>query len=165
MKQLSNSDLDAIILDKENPGGEKVVQQVHDFLRRFVAYPSPHALVAHALWILHTHLMDKWDSTPRLAFQSKEPGSGKSRALEVTEQLVPNPVCAINVSAAYLFRKTGSGTATILFDEIDTIFGPKAKDHEDLRGLLNAGHRRGAVDQPPSSRAATREPKRRSLEV
>src|SRR5699024_1891807 len=34
---------------------------------------------------------------------------------------------------------------TILFDEIDTIFGPKAKDNEELRGLLNAGHRKGAM--------------------
>jgi hypothetical protein len=32
-----------------------------------------------------------------------------------------------------------------LFDEIDTVFGPKAKDNEEIRGLLNAGHRRGAV--------------------
>ncbi len=27
-------------------------------------------------------------------------------------------------------------------DEADTIFGPKAGDKEDLRGLLNAGHQR-----------------------
>jgi hypothetical protein len=32
-----------------------------------------------------------------------------------------------------------------LFDEIDTVFGPKAKENEEVRGLLNAGHRRGAV--------------------
>jgi hypothetical protein len=32
-----------------------------------------------------------------------------------------------------------------LYDEIDTVFGPKAKENEDIRGLLNAGHRRGAV--------------------
>ena len=33
---------------------------------------------------------------------------------------------------------------TLLIDEADTIFGPKAADdHEDLRGLLNAGHQRG----------------------
>jgi hypothetical protein len=25
------------------------------------------------------------------------------------------------------------------------VFGPKAKDNEDVRGMLNAGHRRGAV--------------------
>jgi hypothetical protein len=53
---------------------------------------------------------------------------------------------AVNVSPAYLFRKVGSEEGvTILFDEIDTIFGPKAKDNEEIRGLLNAGHRRGAV--------------------
>jgi hypothetical protein len=34
----------------------------------------------------------------------------------------------------------------VLFDEIDTVFGPKAKDsNEDVRGFLNAGHRKGAV--------------------
>ena len=32
-----------------------------------------------------------------------------------------------------------------MFDEIDTIFGPKAKEHEDIRGFINAGHRRGAT--------------------
>ncbi len=53
----------------------------------------------------------------------------------------------MNVTPAYLFRKVGSpdGCPTILYDEIDTVFGPKAKDNEEIRGLLNAGHRRGAV--------------------
>ena len=32
---------------------------VESYLRRFVAYPSEHALVAHTLWIAHTHLMDR----------------------------------------------------------------------------------------------------------
>jgi hypothetical protein len=127
--------------------GDEVLQSVHDFLGRFVSYPCEHSHLAHALWILHTHLMEKWDSTPRLAFLSPEPASGKTRALEITELLVPRPVCAVNVSPAYLFRKVGSedGRPTILFDEVDTVFGPKAKDNEEVRGLLNAGHRRGAV--------------------
>jgi hypothetical protein len=90
--------------------------------------------------------MDRWESTPRLAALSPEPASGKTRLLEVTELLVPNPVSAVNVSPAYLFRKVGNaGGATILFDEIDTVFGPRAKENEEIRGLLNAGHRRGAV--------------------
>jgi hypothetical protein len=89
--------------------------------------------------------MDVWDSTPRIAFLSAEPASGKSRELEVTELLVPNPVTAVNVSPTYLFRKVGCEEgATILYDEIDTVFGPKAKENEEIRGLLNAGHRRGA---------------------
>jgi hypothetical protein len=90
--------------------------------------------------------MPEWESTPRIAFLSPEPASGKTRALEITETLVPRPVEAINVTPAYLFRKVADeeGLPTILFDEIDTIFGPKAKDNEEIRGVLNAGHRRGA---------------------
>jgi hypothetical protein len=124
-----------------------LLAELHEFLGRFVAYPSDHEHVAHVLWIMHTHLMDAWESTPRIAFLSPEPGSGKTRALEVSELLVPNPVEAVNVTPAYLFRKVGNenGPPTVLFDEIDTVFGPKAKDNEEIRGLLNAGHRRGAV--------------------
>lgn len=124
----------------------ELLNDVHKFLGRFVAYPSPHARVAHALWITHTHAMKAWDSTPRIAFLSPEPGSGKTRALEISELLVPRPVEAVNTTPAYLFRKVSdpAGLPTILYDEIDTLFGPKAKDNEEIRGMLNAGHRRGA---------------------
>lgn len=124
-----------------------LLDDVETFIGRFVAFPSEHARVATVLWAAHAHLMDVWESTPRLAFLSPEPGSGKTRALEVLELLVPRPVHAVNVTSAYLFRKVGDpdGKPTVLFDEIDTVFGPKAKDNEDLRGLLNSGHRRGAM--------------------
>ncbi len=127
--------------------GHVLLDDVESFLARYVVYPSAHARTAHALWIVHTHLIDEWDSSPRLAFLSPEPASGKTRALEVTELLVPDPVLSVNVSPAYLFRKVGdaAGPATILYDEIDTVFGPKAGDHEDVRGLINAGHRKGAT--------------------
>jgi hypothetical protein len=128
--------------------GAWVLNQIESYIGRFVAYPSDHARVAHTLWIAHAHLMDCWESTPRIAFNSPERGSGKTRALEVTEPLVPNPVHAVNVSPAYLFRKVGDdegGRPTILYDEIDTLFGSKVQDTGEIRGLLNAGHRRGAV--------------------
>ena len=127
--------------------GAAILNDVRSFLSRFIAYPSGHAKMAHVLWVAHAHLMGAWESTPRIAFLSPEPGSGKTRAMEVTELLVPNPVAAVNVTPAYLFRKVGSEDRppTILFDEIDTVFGPKAREHEELRALLNSGHRRGAV--------------------
>jgi hypothetical protein len=132
---------------EDNPDGAELLNDVKDFLSRFVVYPSSHALVAHVLWIAHAWLMDGWDSTPRIAFLSPEPGSGKSRALEVTEPLVPRPVHAVNCTPAYLFRKVSdpAGEPTILYDECDTLFGPKAKDHEEIRGMINAGHRKGAM--------------------
>jgi hypothetical protein len=137
----------AAVEPEHPPIGARVLNSIHHFLGRFVAYPTAEAHTAHVLWIAHTHIMDAWESTPRIAFLSPEPGSGKTRALEITELLVPRPVEAVNVTPAYLFRKVAAdeGRPTILFDEIDTIFGPKAKDNEEIRGLLNAGHRKGAV--------------------
>ncbi len=133
--------------EPEPMAGHLVLDRVKAFLARFVSYPSDAALVAHVLWIVHTWLMPAWESTPRIAFLSPEPGSGKSRALEVTEPLVPRPVHAVNTTPAYLFRKVAdeAGPPTILYDEIDTVFGPRAKDNEDIRGMLNAGHRKGAT--------------------
>jgi hypothetical protein len=168
MDKLSGADIDRLIKgnraddgnsrDEKQPNltgevvapiaGAELLSNVYTFTGHFIAYPSDHAHIAHVLWIAHTHLMDAWESTPRLAFLSPEPSSGKTRALEISELLVPNPVEAINVTPAYLSRKVGDeekGPPTILYDEIDTVFGPKAKENEEIRGLLNAGHRRGAV--------------------
>src|SRR5205085_2571210 len=67
--------------------GAEILKSVYEYTGSFVAYPSDHARVAHALWIAHAHVMDAWESTPRIAFLSPEPGSGKTRALEITETL------------------------------------------------------------------------------
>lgn len=127
--------------------GAALLNDVEAFHRRFNVFPREAAYVAVALWDAHAHLLDAFDSTPRLAFLSPEPGSGKSRALEVVETLVPRPMLAVNARAAALFRSVSdpAGRPTILFDEIDTVFGPKAGDNEELRGFLNAGHRRSGV--------------------
>ena len=127
--------------------GATILDDAFTYLKRFISYPSEHARVAHALWCAHTHLIEAFESTGRLAFLSPEPESGKTRALEATEPLVARPISTVNASAAYLFRKAGddAGPPTVLFDEIDTIFGAKAKEHEDIRGFINAGHRRGAT--------------------
>ncbi|WPW30703.1 DUF3631 domain-containing protein [Streptomyces atratus] len=127
--------------------GAALLAEVEAFHRRFNVFPREAAYVAVALWDAHAHLLDAFDSTPRLAFLSPEPGSGKSRALEVVETLVPRPMLAVNARAAALFRSVSdpAGRPTILFDEIDTVFGPKAGDNEELRGFLNAGHRRSGV--------------------
>ena len=90
----------------ETIDGAALLDEVYDFLDRFIAYPSESAHVAHTLWIAHCWFMDHWESTPRIAFLSPEPGSGKSRALEVTEPLVPRPILTVNNTPAYLFRSS-----------------------------------------------------------
>jgi hypothetical protein len=132
-----------------------VLDDARTFLERFIAYPEPEAAVAHTLWIAHAHLIDAFENTPRLAFLSPEPGSGKSRCMELTEALTPRPVLSVNSSVAYVFRKISdeAGLPTLLMDEIDAVFSNgKGDGNEDLRGLLNSGYRKGAT----AGRAAIR---------
>lgn len=129
-------------------GGAALLDEIHDFLGQYVIYPNEHMQRAHTLWIAHTHLMELWDSTPRIYFKSPEPSSGKTRALEVSEHLVLRGFIALNMSPAALIRKLGDNAEnrpTLLVDEVDTIFGPKAGEHEDIRGVINAGHRRSGT--------------------
>ena len=127
--------------------GAQVLDDVRALLARFVSFPDEHTLDATTLWAAHTHALDAFDTSPRLAFLSPEPGSGKTRALEILELLVVRPLLTVNVTPAYLFRKVSdeAGPPTLLYDEIDTVFGPKAKDNEDIRGMLNSGYRKGAT--------------------
>lgn len=143
---LSHAELDRLAEASDATRGDAVLRRVEAFFRRFVAFPSDHATVAVTLWCAHAHSVRLFETTPRLAFLSPEPASGKTRALEITEQLVPRPIATVNVTPAYVFRKMAEddGLPTVLFDEIDTVFGPKAKENEEIRGWLNAGHHRGA---------------------
>jgi hypothetical protein len=125
--------------------GAALLNEVEAFHRRFNIFPREAAYVAVTLWDAHAHLIDAFDGTARIAFLSPEPGSGKSRALEIIETLTPRAATTINASPNALFRlvEAEEGPPTLLFDEIDTVFGPKAGDNEPVRGFPNSGYRRG----------------------
>jgi hypothetical protein len=115
---------------------------VRAFVRRFVVLSDAQA-DAVALWIAHTHAIAAFESTPYLSVTSALKRCGKSRLREVLGLLVHQPLPASNISDAALFRAIDKLKPTILLDEADAIF--RAREREDLRGLLNAGYRRGAV--------------------
>ncbi len=124
----------------------EILDKVDAMFARFVSFPMDEHRWATAAWVVHCWTIDAFESTPRLAVLSPEKGSGKTRVLEVIELIVPNPLFTVNISAPALFRKVSEGSCTLLLDEADTYLAPRvAQNHEDLRGLVNAGHRRGAV--------------------
>ncbi|HJQ48283.1 MAG TPA: DUF3631 domain-containing protein [Amycolatopsis sp.] len=125
--------------------GHEVLDRVREFVARFNAFPSEHCAPMLALWYAHTHGADHFYVTPRLILSSVEPGSGKTRVLEVAQFLVRAPEMTLSATTAALFRMVSEGPITILFDEVDTIFAAKGGNNEDLRGLLNAGYKRGAT--------------------
>jgi hypothetical protein len=128
-----------------DPAGESrgdPLEQLVRFVRRFVVLSDAQA-TAVALWVVHTHAFGA-DASPYLAVTSAEKRSGKTRLLDVLELLVAEPWRVVMPSEAVVFRKIDADQPTLLLDEVDAIFGPKANGNaEGLRALLNAGNRRG----------------------
>ena len=100
---------------------------------------SDHAADTAALWAVHTHLLDCFGISPRLAITSPEKGCGKTTALDVVSRLVSRPLPTANASAAAIFRIVELQRPTLLIDEADTFL----PENEELRGILNSGHRHG----------------------
>lgn len=126
--------------------GAVVLDQAAEFIGKYVVFPSPHCLTAVTLWAAHTHAGREFYVTPRLILDSAEPGSGKTRVIELLRLLVHAPILSISTTTAALYRRLDEGPRTVLLDETDAIFGKQsAPQHEDLRALLNAGYKRGAT--------------------
>ncbi|MEJ5928723.1 DUF3631 domain-containing protein [Corynebacterium sp. H128] len=130
-----------------------VLEQATKLIRKYVILPGDHDAEVAALWAAHTWVTPAFYTTPRLVFSSPVPGSGKTRAIEVLELISFNPRTVISSSPAALFRsigkahKEGVTPPTILFDEIDAVFGNSnpSEGSEQLRSIMNAGYKRGAT--------------------
>jgi hypothetical protein len=128
-------------------GGSALLMEVRSFIKRFCSFPDENALTAVTLWAAHAHMVRHFHTTPRLALISPEPGSGKTRVLEILDLLVSKSMFCLSASSAAIFRTLAKGSVTLLVDECDTIFTRRGRDdaNEDLRALLNSGYKRGAM--------------------
>jgi len=106
-------------------------------LRRHVVMDAA-AADGVALWTLACHAFDCFSLFPRLAIMSPEKRCGKTTLLDVLARLVPRPLLVANVTAAAVFRTIEKARPTLLIDEADTFLAGR----EELRGVLNSGHRR-----------------------
>lgn len=124
----------------------RTLDNVTEYVKRFVSFPGDHYAPIVTLWIAHTYLTAEFDNTGRLAALSAEPASGKSRLVEVVGDLSRNTVASVNASPAAIFRhiEKTDGDTTLIFDEIDTVYSNSSEDKGDLTGLINSGYRRGA---------------------
>jgi putative DNA primase/helicase len=100
---------------------------------------EPGAAECVALWAVHAHALDAFGITPRLSITSPRPQCGKTTLLDILQRLVVRPLLAGNVSAASVFRVVEVARPTLLVDEADTFL----PGNDELRGVLNSGHRRG----------------------
>ncbi|SPL94146.1 DNA primase [[Actinomadura] parvosata subsp. kistnae] len=126
----------------DHPPGADLLDRLRAALTRYVILPRPEAADAVTLWIAASHAQPAWPHAPRLVIRGPEKRCGKSRLLDIVEATCHAPFITVNSSPAAVYRSISDDPPTLLVDEADTIFGPKADGNEDLRGLLNAGHQR-----------------------
>jgi putative DNA primase/helicase len=102
------------------------------------------AAVAMALWIVHTYCLEAAAITPRLAIVSPTKRCGKTTVLKLLGALACKPLAAANLTPAVLYRVVEAYSPTILVGEADTFLA----EHDELRGVLNAGHDRHSAVVP-----------------
>jgi Protein of unknown function (DUF3631)/Domain of unknown function (DUF3854) len=133
--------------EQRDPGlpvdGGQLLLDLSRLARRLVVMTGEQALV-YALWVVHTWVPEAFDVTPYLHVLAPTKRAGKTRlAVDVSKLVVHRPQATANMSDAALFRVIEKRGPTVLFDEVDSVFG-KRSEREDLRAMLNAGWQRGA---------------------
>jgi putative DNA primase/helicase len=117
--------------------GAHVLNELEETFTRYVVLPDG-AAAALALWSVHTYVFDAFDCSPRLNVSSPEKGCGKTTLRDVLAELVARPLATENLTVPVLFRVIELYRPTVLADECDAWI----RDNDELRGMLNAGHRR-----------------------
>jgi len=130
--------LPEIELWPEAVNGADTLSKIAETFARYVALPDG-AADALALWSAHAHGFTAFLCSPRLNICSPEKRCGKTTLRDVVAVFVPRPLLMENLSVAVLFRLVNAHAPTILADEYDAWL----QENEELRGLLNSGHRRG----------------------
>jgi putative DNA primase/helicase len=120
--------------------GAELLDGIGKGIGRYVVFDKT-AADAVALWVVAAHTFDSFTIFPRLLVTSPEKRCGKSTLLDAIERLVPRPLSAANITAAALFRVIEAARPIVILDEADTF----ARDNEELRGVINAGHKRNGM--------------------
>ena len=118
-----------------------LVERVIETIKRYVFLQDESLYLLITLWVIQTHLYSAFQSVGYIYAHSSEPGSGKTRLLDVLDVIVRNSSgIEVGITEAVLFRKAKDHT--ILIDEIDS---ENVETRNSFRKFLNAGYRKGGI--------------------
>jgi hypothetical protein len=122
-----------------------VLQRCEAYIRRFCILPED-AYLPLSVWVLATRVALTFDCFPYLALMSPAKRCGKSRLLEVLNELCAKPWYGTAPSPAALFRMM-EACPTLLLDEVEALKNTRgaSESAQAILAILNAGHRRGAT--------------------
>ena len=143
--------------------GDQLLNLLRKWIGTYARFPSPAALDAVTLWVAHSHMRDEkgtlvFRATPRLYLLSSEPGSGKSKVLELCNMLCPATYgLTLEPTAAGLTHTIGNEHATVFIDEGDVMFGAGQRKSA-VRAVINGGYERHGTMLNGKGSKATRVP-------
>lgn len=143
--------------------GDQLLNLLRQWIGNYARFPSAAALDAVTLWVMHSHMRDEkgtliFRATPRLYLLSSEPGSGKSKVLELCNMLCPATYgLTLEPTAAGLTHTIGNEHATVFIDEGDVMFGAGQRKSA-VRAVINGGYERHGTMLNGKGSKATRVP-------
>ena len=117
----------------------QLVTEIEAFIRSYLEIPIESHYLILSLWIFHTYLIEKFNTTPILYFYGVKE-TGKSRAGEVLSELAFRAQRLTSITEATLFRSVEMLKPTLFVDEI-RLWGQGS--NQGLADLLKTTYKRG----------------------
>ncbi|MBM4069107.1 MAG: DUF3631 domain-containing protein [Planctomycetes bacterium] len=114
-----------------------IVGKLCAFLHRFIVLPDQAILVV-ATWCIASWVVDAFDRFGHLAVTSPEKRCGKTRLLQLIEQLCRVSHHVANMSAAVVFRLIARDRPTLLLDEAQSLIRRGSEASEVIREIYCA---------------------------
>ena len=101
--------------------------------------------LSHPACILHTYVFEAAEFTPYIHITAPEKECGKSNLMDLLAAVAAVPAQSSGTTPAALVRIAHAMKPTIFIDEMDALLKGGKESGESIRGILNAGFRRGGV--------------------
>lgn len=130
--------------DKSN--GQKLLERVERFIRRFISFPDDVAngdqSLVLALWAIHTWVYEHFPVTPYVAITATTKEAGKTLCMEVVAALSrgPEPLATLRPLAMLRLASMAGGQITAFIDEAEKL---SSSAIGDLRSIFTTGYSRG----------------------
>jgi len=117
----------------------QLVTEIDGFIKSYLEMPLDSDYLVLALWVFHTYLIEKFNTTPILYFYGVKE-TGKSRAGEVLSELAFRTQRLTSLTEATLFRSVELFKPTLIIDEI-RLWGRGG--NQGLADLMKTTYKRG----------------------
>jgi hypothetical protein len=117
----------------------QLITEIDFFIKSYLEMPLDSDYLILTLWVFHTYLIEKFNTTPILYFYGVKE-TGKSRAGEVLSELAFWGQRLTSITEATLFRSVEMFKPTLIIDEI-RLWGPGG--NQGLADLMKTTYKRG----------------------